>query len=273
VLRTCIGHQPGTPRAVGGEADAGEMHRLLAPRINAVLGGALTADTAELATKVTALATQGYAVVKVKLGLAPPDTELGALRRLAADLPAGVALRLDANRAWDEATAARLLDAFAELPVEAVEEPLAHPDLAALRRLQQELPYPLALDESLPGIDLQAFFGDAASPPPVRRLVLKLAPLGGLLPAWALAQRAATAGIECAVTTGVDSACATLAAAHLAAALATPLAHGLATSSWLANDTGPAPTIMNGTLSLPVAAGLGFVPAGAGSRFIPAAAR
>ena len=51
------------------------------------------------------------------------------------------------------------------------------------------------------------------------------------------------------------------AAAHLAAAIDNRLAHGLATSAWLAADTGRPPAIVDGRLLLPRAAGLGFTPA------------
>ena len=195
-----------------------------------------------------------FSVVKLKLGLASPEIELDALRTLAAQLPAGIRLRLDANRAWDAATAARLLPALAELPVESVEEPLQTPDIDALRELQRILPYPLALDESLTLVNRQTLLDTA----PVRRLVLKLAPLGGLLPALALARQAHAAGMECVVTTGIDSSVGTLAAAHLASALNNALAHGLATGDWLAGMTGEMPVWSGDRLVLPGRDGLGY---------------
>lgn len=202
---------------------------------------------------------RGFRVIKLKLGLNAPAAELIALEALAARLPPGTNLRLDANRAWDRETASRMLTALAALPVESVEEPLAAPDLAQLAVLQDKLPFPLALDESMPGIDANTFWES----PPVRRVVCKLAPLGGLLPALAFLRRAADAGVECVVTTGVDGAAATLAAAHLAATVGGAHAHGLATSAWLADDLGQPPRIDNGVLTLPAANGLGFVPGSA----------
>lgn len=201
---------------------------------------------------------RGFRVIKLKLGLETPAAELAALETLAARLPAGVALRLDANRAWDLETAFRMLAALAVLPVDSVEEPLAVPDLTQLALLQDEIPFPLSLDESMAGIDAGIFWQS----PPVRRVICKIAPLGGLLPAAAFVRRAAGAGIECVITTGVDGAPATLAAAHLAAVSGGRHAHGLATSEWLAEDLGQPPRIQNGLLILPAANGLGFTPSG-----------
>lgn len=214
------------------------------------------AGTVGDATLIDNAIARGFRVIKLKLGLETPAVELAALEALAARLPPGVALRLDANRAWDLETAFRMLAALAALPVESVEEPLAIPDLTQLALLQDKLPFPLALDESMGSIDAGNFWRSL----PVRRVVCKIAPLGGLLPAAVLFRRAASAGVECVVTTGVDGAAATLAASHLAAAFGGIHAHGLATSEWLAEDLGQPPHIQNGLLILSAASGLGFTP-------------
>ncbi|MFC5302872.1 enolase C-terminal domain-like protein [Azospira restricta] len=220
--------------------------------VNAMAGDALAGAPARIAAALAA----GFTVIKLKVGVGDAGRELAALRELAAALPPHARLRLDANRAWDAATAAHVCAALAELPVESLEEPLAAPTPAALAALQRELPFALAIDESWRELDHEEFF----AAPPVRRLVLKLAAHSGLRPALATARRARAAGIDCVVTTGVDSACGTLAAAHLAAAIGNGLAHGLATSDWLAADTGTPPAIGNGRLQLPEVPGLGFVP-------------
>lgn len=208
----------------------------------------------------------GVCVAKIKLGLAPPAHEQRQLLALLAQTPASLQLRLDINRAWDEATATAFLSALPAERIEMVEEPLHASDVAAaaraLSRLQAGLAFPLALDESWPDWPAATLF---ASPPPVRRLVLKLAACGGLLPALALARQARAAGMACVLSSGIDSACGLFAAAHLAAALDPPagpaaLAHGLATSCWLAADLGEPPCCDQRQLQLPERPGLGFVP-------------
>jgi o-succinylbenzoate synthase len=219
--------------------------------VNAAIGG-LDEGVFGRAAKAAA---EGFVVLKLKVGLVAPETELQLLRRLAEALPSGTVLRLDANGAWAEEEAERFVYELAGLPVESVEEPLARPEIACLRRLQSRAPFPLALDESLPKLADEILSVE----PPVRRLVLKPMVLGGLRPAYALARDADRAGLECVVTTTVDSAVGVLAAAHLAAALGNNQANGLATSSWLLSNVGNTPQLSSAQLALDNGMnGLGF---------------
>ncbi|MDO9191095.1 MAG: o-succinylbenzoate synthase [Sulfurimicrobium sp.] len=221
-------------------------------RCNAALGP-LDAGVPQRAQVAIA---EGFEVLKLKVGMAPVDHELAMLRQLSADLPAGIALRLDANRAWNMADARRFIAGMAGLPLEMLEEPLAQPDLTDLATLQAQTAIPLALDESLSGSNLERVLSAA----PVQRLVLKPMLLGGLQIALKTAQWARKAGMACVVTTSVDSAVGTLAALHLAAALNNGLHHGLATSVWLTQDVGCAPHPEQGALIVGTKPGLGFAP-------------
>ena len=218
---------------------------------NAAIGG-LDEGVSGRADKAVA---EGFAVLKLKVGLTVAEVELALLRRLAEELPPGTTLRLDANGAWGMEEAERFIGELAGLPVESLEEPLARPDFVRLRQLQSRAPFPLALDESLPKFAAEILLAE----PPVRRLVLKPMALGGVRPAYALACGAARAGLECVATTTVDSAVGVLAAAHLAAALGNNLAHGLATSSWLLSNVGNTPQLLSAQIVLDSGTnGLGF---------------
>ncbi|WP_462330561.1 o-succinylbenzoate synthase [Thiohalocapsa halophila] len=228
-----------------------EPKALTRPAVNAMLGAAATLDDA----RVEAALAAGFRVLKLKLGTAALDQELRRIQAAARLLPAGVTLRLDANGAWDAATAASGIARLAGLPIDCLEEPLAVPDDHALGRLQDAAPFSLALDESLTGrVDLDPCCL------PVRRLVLKPAAVGGLRRALRLAARARAAGREVVVTGLVESAAGLWATAHLAAATGSELAHGLATADWLTADLGAPPVIAHGRLDLPDAAGSGFMP-------------
>lgn len=231
-----------------------------APAVNAALGAVCRVDEQAVRSACHA----GFRVLKLKVGLAAIEVEIRRLRWISDLLTAGVQWRLDANRAWDAAQAKIFLRNCADLPIEMIEEPLRQPTLARLQALQARTAIAIAVDESLPVLGEQALLAS----PAIRRLVLKPTRLGGLRCALALAGRARQAGVDCIVTSSLDSACGVTAAAHLAAALDNRLAHGLATSAWLAADTGAAPTIRDGQLHLPAAAGLGFTPH-AGTAFSP----
>ena len=194
---------------------------------------------------------QGYRVIKIKLGLFPLDEELMQLEKLR--LPDGIGLRLDANRAWSVNQAARAIEACGRLSVESLEEPLREPGLATLRLLQQQAPFPLALDESLTDI----FATTPADQLPVERLVLKPTTAGGILPVLKRARCAQQAGIGSVVTSTLETSVGLWAAVHAAAALDSHLAHGLATAEWL-EDPDPALCPVQGRLGIDPQAGAGL---------------
>lgn len=228
-------------------------HAPLSARVNAALG---SLDGAVLDRARVAL-DAGFSVLKLKVGMAVPEIELAALHRLAGELPPRAALRLDANGAWSRNQARRFIERLSGLPVESLEEPLARANIAGLAYLQALAPFPLAVDESLARLGADALLAGTA----VRRLVLKPMVLGGARPAYALACRAAQAGMECVATSTVDSAVGVAAATHLAAALDNDLAHGVATASWLARDVGQPPRLAAGRAYLDNAMnGLGISP-------------
>jgi o-succinylbenzoate synthase len=221
--------------------------------VNAALGALIALQPKPLDRALAA----GFRVLKLKLGVAPIARELEAIRALCGQLPPAVRLRLDANRAWDLATARKLLDGL--LPVadqiDGLEEPCAEADDGELRALQTRVPFALALDESLPAR------GWPLEPEqlPLRRLVLKPGVIGGLRPSLRLARRAQAAGLEVVITSLIESAAGLWSSAQLAAATGSALAHGLATADWLAADLGAAPLIQAGRIRLPMSPGSGFV--------------
>lgn len=229
--------------------------------VNAACGG-LDSRAAE---RCRAAVQQGYLVLKLKVGLAPWECEAKQLERLADELTGGVRLRLDANGAWTARQAEGFIAALAGLPIECLEEPLSRPEPTALRQLQDQASFALALDESLASRDLEQLL----STPPVQRLVLKPATLGGPLATLDLARRARSAGLELVVTSTLESAIGVHHCAHLAAAIGGDLAHGLATSGWLAQDLAAAPVIERGWLRLLQQPGIGVVPENPGSREPP----
>jgi o-succinylbenzoate synthase len=198
----------------------------------------------------------GYQVLKVKVGLGPPAEDLRRLAALAPHIPEGVALRLDANRAWNLGQASDVIARLAGLRVEALEEPLRDPSATDLRRLQAEAGFPLALDESLHSPGATWNLADL----PVRRVVLKPAAIGGLRRTLAIAARARDAGLEVVLTSLIDSAAGLWPTVHLAAAVGGKIPHGLATGQWLARDLGEAPRPRAGFIQVPSAPGGGFRP-------------
>ena len=142
------------------------------PLAGLILGG-------DAPAQAHALAAAGYRAVKLKVGRAAADAPtVCAVREV---LPPGVALRLDANRAWTPDEARRFADAVAGLDIAFIEEPLADPD--GLDAFARETGLPVALDESLAET--------SHVPPWASAVVIKPTILGARTRGWLDAARAA----------------------------------------------------------------------------------
>src|SRR5690606_11352944 len=87
----------------------------------------------------------GYACVKLKVGMeASADAEAARVRTVREVIGPGVKLRLDANGAWDAATAIATIRALEASEIELVEQPVAAADFEALARVRDAVTTPIA---------------------------------------------------------------------------------------------------------------------------------
>lgn len=236
------------------------LYRLLtsekpeAIRVNASLGSLESGIEA----RTQAAQSAGFTTLKLKLGLYPLAEELAALQKLCRQLPADCQLRLDANQAWHAENTDALIQGLEGLPIESLEEPFRDLDLNSLDTLQAALPFDLALDESL-----RVFLHDhPLADLPVRRIIIKPALLGGILPSLKLIQEADQRGIRCVITSSLESSAGIWPLLHLAAAadiISRPAIHGLATASLFRRDPGNLPLITSGLIRLEDLPGSGFI--------------
>ena len=188
-------------------------------------------------------------IIKIKVGIQPIERELAQLKAFATRLPPGGEMRLDANCGWSLEEARQFLAETGTLPIESIEEPLRQPTVESLAQLQSTLPFPIAVDESLSILGLEALLNNHT----LRRLVLKPTRMGGPWTTFQTARQLQRSGKEVVITSALESSIGILSAAHCAAAVDPEgqQAHGLTTASWLAEDLGVAAPIKNGILTLP----------------------
>ncbi|WP_299262241.1 mandelate racemase/muconate lactonizing enzyme family protein [Halorientalis sp.] len=220
--------------------------------VNATVGDA---DCETTARAVTRAAENGFDCVKIKVGARSVDEDADRFRRVREVVGDDVALRADANGAWDRAQAERAMDALEPFDLEYVEQPMPADEVAAhagLRNGGNEVP--LALDESVAGRAVTELLAAEAAD----YLVLKPMALGGPDRARSVARQARQAGVTPVVSTTIDSVVARTAAVHVAAAIPEVPACGLATADWLADDLAPDPApVADGQIEVPQAKGLG----------------
>ena len=156
-------------------------------------------DTAALA---------GFGTVKVKMRT-PGDVALVAAVRNA--VGPRVALRVDANGAWDVETAVAVIGLLRDLDIELVEQPC--PTLEDLARVRARVDVPIAADECVRSLD------DArrlASLGAADAVVLKVQPLGGVRRALEIAE---ASGVPAIPTSMMETSVGLAAGLALAAAL------------------------------------------------------
>jgi o-succinylbenzoate synthase len=218
----------------------------------------LTADSSTLADAARAARRAGWRCFKLKVGMGSVEEDAQRVRLLRDTLGGDAVIRLDANGAWDEATARNALQRLAACDIEYIEQPVAADDVEALRRLRALRLIPIAADESVQRPEqARAILALGAADV----LILKPMALGGILRARALYAEARDAGVDAVCTGFIDSAVGRAAVAQLCASL--PMlqhAQGLGTGALFTDDTGH-DDIHDGTLWLPRGDGLGFIPA------------
>jgi o-succinylbenzoate synthase len=159
--------------------------------------------------------------VKVKVGRTNPGADIDLVAAVRDAVGQRVALRVDANGAWDIDTAEAMIGRLARFDLELVEQPVAALD--DLARLRRRVDVPVAADEAVRSV------GDArclATLQAADVVVLKVQPLGGVRPALQVAE---TAGVPALVTSMRETSVGIAAGLALAAALPElPYACGLA---------------------------------------------
>lgn len=199
----------------------------------------------ELARAAQRAVAEGFGTLKLKAGFDDDYARAAVVRDAVGP---SIKLRLDANGAWDLATALRKLRALAPLGIELCEQPTR--DLQGL----EGSPVPIAADE-LVASDPEAAIERA------QIVVLKPAVLGGLSRCLDLARRAHERGRSIVVTTSLDGATGRAGAAHLAAAvlaLGPQPAAGIATGRLFADEPDDAFTPRAGVVRIPDLPGLGL---------------
>ena len=170
----------------------------------------------EMARDAADAIRRGYDCLKVKVGANPTlDVErLQAIRRTVGDK---VAIRIDANQAWQPKEAVRLLNQMQDkgLAIEFVEQPVKAHDIEGLKYVTERSYVPVLADESV------------FSPEDAVRIMqlraadfvnIKLMKCGGLYQALRIVSAAEIYGVECMIGCMLEAKISVNAAVHLACA-------------------------------------------------------
>ncbi|MBA3425813.1 MAG: o-succinylbenzoate synthase [Rubrobacteraceae bacterium] len=193
------------------------------------VNGLLSGLAYEVVAEARRMRDAGYRAVKLKVGGLPVREDAELVRDVGGVLGDGVSLRLDANRAWSFDEAMEFARATRDVHIEYVEEPLA--DAALLPRFAEEVNVPVALDESLVGMEPE----DLAPHGYAWAIVLKPTLLGGISHTLRFADQARRLGITPVISAAYECGIGTLGLISLSVAIGGAPA-GLDTYRRLAGD-------------------------------------
>jgi muconate cycloisomerase len=198
---------------------------------------------------------EGFRFFKLKIGVKPLAAEIPATLAVRAALGPAMPLCADANGGFSLAAARRYAEGTRKARLMFVEQPLAHDDLAGLKKLARATRVPIGVDEGIHGIaDIESHARAGAG-----GVSLKLIKLGGLTQALAAAKLCRKLGLKVNVAAKIaESSIASAAAVHLACAVPN-IDWGVSlTHFYLAADLVKAPLALGaGTVALPDGPGLG----------------
>jgi L-Ala-D/L-Glu epimerase len=212
--------------------------------VNATVGAE---DRAGAAAAAAAAAQADFDTIKVKVGIGDDAGRLAAVR---AAVGPRVAIRVDANGAWDVDEAVASLRALAPVGLELAEEPVH--GVEALRAVRAEVDVPLSMDET-------AAEDGAPGSGATDAVCLKIARCGGISGVLRDAAEARIAGSSVYLASSYDGPLGIAAAVHAAAGLTAggPLpAHGLATLAAF-EEPGEQLHAVRGAIRVPREPGLG----------------
>jgi o-succinylbenzoate synthase len=202
---------------------------LLAGQPRVPVNGLLSGSRDEVMEEAQRMKNAGYEAVKLKVGARAIAEDGRLVRELAGQVGSTISLRLDANRAWGYEQAAEFLRAAPRF--EYLEEPLADP--ARLPQLVREFGAPVALDESLVGMEPEVLEEHRYA----WAVVLKPTLLGGISNTLRMAERALRLGMTPVVSSAYESGIGTAALVAMAASIGDhPVPAGLDTYRALADD-------------------------------------
>jgi o-succinylbenzoate synthase len=212
------------------------------------VNAAITAiDRAGAAREAASAVESGIGTVKVKVGVGDDAGRIAAVR---AAVGPDIAIRIDANGAWDVGQAVAALRSLAPAGIEFCEEPVhgVGPLAAVRERLDGEVA--IAMDET-------ARDRDAIGSGACDLVCLKVATCGGITRVWEAAAHARSAGSLVYVASTYDGPIGIAAGLHAAAALGPDIpACGLATLPLFENVGDPFPA-RDGRIVVPSGPGLG----------------
>ncbi len=209
----------------------------------------------ELVADAKAAVARSHPIIYLKVGI-DPDRDVAATKAVREAI-GNTRLRLDANEAWDPATALRMISRLASFDIEYIEQPTVSTSLEALGQVTRQSPIPIGADQSVFTLNeaYRAIGGGHA-----HMIAVGPREMGGLRPMIKAAGIAEAAGMKICIHSSMTTGITTVAEHHVGRAIPN-LDDGNQIMWQLLQDNildGPDIAPVNGRLSLDGRPGLGL---------------
>lgn len=201
---------------------------------------------AELLAQIETKVAQGYTCLKMKVGALDFETECRLLAEIRHNYPPEqIELRLDANGAFNPMEALAKLETLARFDIFAIEQPLKPGQWPKMAEVCRHSPIPIALDEELIGVQVEAQRVALLETIRPHYLVLKPTLLGGFAAAEAWLKLAQRLGMGWWANSMLESNVGLSALSQWASTFEPSLIHGLGTGQLYTNNI-PSPLRIEG---------------------------
>jgi O-succinylbenzoate synthase len=210
--------------------------------VNALLTGKQT----EIVERAAQCYEDGYRAFKIKIGRGNLHDEISTIHKVRKIVGDESLIRLDANRAFDIATALDFYEQLKSVNIDYIEEPFKSFELVEQYFNDHHNKMPIALDESLAEIQPEMLNNLFA----LKAIVLKPTLLG-YTNSMMFAKKAFALGIQPVISSSFETSIGTFILASMGAIIDSKIPIGVGTLSWFEDDLVYSPlSIKNGKIDL-----------------------
>lgn len=191
----------------------------------------------EMLARIREKIEAGFTTIKLKVGAIDFDSELEMVKFIRSCYsPESLTIRLDANGGFTPENALQRLSEFAKYGIHSIEQPIKAGQWEEMRRLCDNSPIDIALDEELIGIFTPERMGEMLDAVKPRYIILKPSLVGGFSGSQMWMQQAAVRGIGGWITSALESNVGLNAIAQWTARMGADMPQGLGTGALYVNN-------------------------------------
>ena len=203
----------------------------------------------EMLARIRDKINAGFTTIKLKVGAIDFESELEMVKFIRSCYSADtLTIRLDANGGFTPENALQRLSEFAKYGIHSIEQPIKAGQWEEMRRLCDNSPIDIALDEELIGIFTSERMGEMLDAVKPRYIILKPSLVGGFSGSQMWMQQAAVRGIGGWITSALESNVGLNAIAQWTARMGADMPQGLGTGALYVNNIGSPLSVIGDSL-------------------------